>query len=186
MGMQGWAAMRGMHGRMMQTPLHRLGMAAFALPALADTLGLSDEQRARLQTLQQEMHRGHQTHRQQMQARRQQFQSLFDEDTPPADTVREHLRAMAALWADRRAAVYDAAQQMRQVLTPEQQQMLDGLSPQARWHQMMAHMTVLDLRRMMQMMAGTGGGAWDGARGWGRQSVRGMRGGPWGNRPSNR
>lgn len=153
--------MRGMHQQMMQNPMHRTSMIAFMLPALADTLGLSEEQVAQLNRLQNDMRAQRQAHRAQMMTHRQALMGLFGADEQPAaDAVREHLSAMAVLRANQQAALYETGQQMRDVLTAEQRQMLDGMTPQQQMRQMMSNMTVLDMMQMMRSMHGgmMGGG----------------------------
>jgi hypothetical protein len=152
--------MRGMHQRMMQNPMHRSRMMAFMLPALADTLGLSEQQRDQLQALKNEAMNQRQTHRQKMMADRKEFMALFEEGQPSSDQVRRHMMAMAEMRVDQRATLYEVAQQMRQVLTDEQRQMLDGLTPRQRMRQMMSHMPMMDMMQMMQSMHGSmmGGG----------------------------
>ncbi len=153
--------MRGMHQQMMQSPMHRTSMMAFMLPALADTLGLSDQQKSRLQEMKSEVTAQRQEHRQQMMSERQEFMSLFDDDgSPSTDAVRQHLMTMAEERANQQAALYETAQQMRQVLTDEQRQVLDDMSPQQRMHQMMSRMPMMDMMEMMRTMHGgmMGGG----------------------------
>lgn len=62
--------------------------------------------------------------------------------------------AMAELRADQRATLYETGHQMRQVLTDEQRQSLSGMSSHQRMHQMMAHMTVMDMMQMMRVLHG--------------------------------
>lgn len=153
--------MRGMHQQMMQNPMHRASMMTFMLPALADTLGLSDQQLEQISQLKSGAMSQRQEHRQQMMAHRNELMSLFEGDEQPsADAVRQHLTAMAELRANQQAALYETAQQMRQVLTEEQRQTLASLTPQQRMRQMMSHMTVMDMMQMMQSMHGgmMGGG----------------------------
>lgn len=152
--------MQGMHQRMMQSPMHRSRMMTFMLPALADTLGLSKQQRDQLQELKSEAMNQRQTHRQQMMADRKEFMGLFGEGQPSPKQVRRHMMAMAESRVDQRATFYEVAQQMRQVLTDEQRQMLDDMTPRQRMRQMMSHMPMMDMMQMMQSMHGSmmGGG----------------------------
>lgn len=153
--------MHGMHQQMMQNPMHRANMMAFTLPALADTLELSDEQTQQLDALKSELTGRLQSSREQMTTRHEELSGLFEEGArPDADQVRQHLEEMAELRADRQAALYETAQEMREVLTDEQQQMLDEMTPQEQMHQVMANMTMQDMMQMMQSMHGgmMGGG----------------------------
>lgn len=151
----GMMLMHRMHRQMMQNPMHRSGMMAFTLPALADTLGLSEEQTSQLKTLKSELMSQRQERQEQMKASRKQLMNLFEDDSQPTSAeVRKHLMAMAELRANQQAALYETAQQMRQVLTDAQRQTLDDMSPHERMHQMMAHMTVMDMMQMMQTMRG--------------------------------
>lgn len=148
--------MRGMHQQMMQNPMHRTNMMAFALPALADTLELSDEQRQQLDALKSELTSRLESSQEQMATRREAFMGLFEEgDRPSADRVRQHLEEMARLRVDRQALLFETAQEMREVLTGEQRQMLEGMTPQERMHQMMANMSMMDMMRMMQSLRGS-------------------------------
>jgi len=157
--------MRGMHQKMMQNPMHRSHMTAFMLPALADTLGLSDQQVKQINQLKSEAMSQRNDHREQMMAQRQEFMSLFEEGAQPsADAVRQHVTAMAEMRANQQAAMYETAQQMRQVLTDEQRTMLDSLTPQQQMRQMMSQMPMMDMMQMMRSMHGgmMGGGMMQG------------------------
>lgn len=145
--------MRGMHQRMMQNPMHRSSMMAFTLPALADTLGLSDQQVSQLEELRSNMTDQRQEHREQMRAQRTEFMSLFEgKERPSPDEVRQHLMDMAEMRALQQASVYETAEQMREVLTDEQRQTIASLTPQQRMRQMMAHMPMMDMMQMMRSM----------------------------------
>lgn len=147
--------MHGMHQQMMQNPMHRAGMMAFVLPALADTLGLEDQQVEELNELKTEMTEERQRHREEMQAAQQELQALFEDDeTPAPEEVRTRLQEVAQLRAEGQAATYEAAQRMREVLTEEQRQMLEEMTPQQIHRHMMHHMTMMDMMQMMQSMAG--------------------------------
>lgn len=148
--------MQGMRQQMMQNPMHRANMMAFMLPALADTLGLSDEQANRLDQLKSEAMAQRQEQHEQMATRRQELMSLFEgEEQPDPAAVRQHLMAMAEQRTEQQAALYETAQAMREVLTDEQRQMLNGMTPQEQMHQMMAK---IPMREMMQMMRSMQGG----------------------------
>lgn len=147
--------MRGMHQQMMQNPMHRTSMMTFMLPALADTLGLSEEQTTQLNQLKSEAMAQRQEHQQQMNTHRQELMGLFDGDEQPAtEAVREHVMAMAEMRANQQAALYETAQQMRNVLTDAQRQMLDGMTPQQMMHQMMSNMPMMEMMQMMRSMHG--------------------------------
>ena len=166
--------MRGMHQQMMQNPMHRSHMTAFMLPALADTLGFSDQQIDQINQLRSEVMNRRSEHHEQMKAQREEFMSLFEtEGQPSAEAVRQHLTAIAEMRADQQAATYEASQQMRQVLTDEQRTTLDSLTPQQQMRQMMSRMPMMD---MMQMMGSMGGGMGSCPMGGGMMS--GMQGMP--------
>lgn len=174
--------MQGLHRHMMQRPLHRTSMAAFLLPALADTLGLSSQQTEQIGRMKQAMMARHRERRRQMVARRSEFQSLFeDEARPDAETVREHLRTVAGLRAEQRALVYETGQSMREVLTPEQRGVFDAFTPRQQMRALMARLTVADMMQMRRMMHGPRRGPGMGPRG---MRPRGM--GPSGKRPRMR
>jgi hypothetical protein len=147
--------MRGMHQQMMQNPMHRSSMMAFMLPALADTLGLSDQQRSQLQELKSEAMSRRQEQRQQMMKDRKEFMGLFEEGSPAPDEVRRHLTAMAEKRAGSRASLYETAQEMNQVLTEEQRQTLEGMTHRQRMRQMMSSMPMMDMMKMMRSMHGS-------------------------------
>ena len=179
--------MQGVHRRMMQRPLHRTSMAAFLLPALADTLGLSSQQTEQLGRMKQAMMARHREHRRQMLARRSELQSLFeDEARPDAETVREHLRAVARLRAEQRALVYETGQSMREVLTPEQREAFDALTPRQQMRALMTRLTVADMMQMRRMMHGPRRGRGLGLQGMGPRGMEPRRMGPPGNRPRMR
>jgi hypothetical protein len=58
--------------------------------------------------------------------------------------------------ASQQASMYETAHRMRQVLTDEQRQMLDGLTPQQMMRQMMSRMPMMDMMQMMRSMHGGG------------------------------
>lgn len=156
MGPNMMAMMQGMQHQMMQNPMHRAHIMAFSLPSLADTLSLSEAQVRELEDMKTDMMAQRQVHREQMQGQRTELMGRFEADaSPPAAVVRKHLRAMGELRADHQAAMYSAAQSMRAVLTDEQRQKLDSLSPQQYINQMMARMPMRDMMQMMQ--SGRGG-----------------------------
>lgn len=169
--------MQGMHRRMMQRPLHRTSMAAFLLPALADTLGLSSQQTEQLGSMKQTLLTRYREDRRQMLARRSELQSLFeDEARPDAETVREHLRTVAGLRAEQRALVYETGQSMREVLTPEQREAFDAFTPRQQMRALMTRLTMAEMMQMRRVMHGPRRG-----RGWRDAGMmrRGQRGPGW-------
>jgi hypothetical protein len=157
--------MQGMRQQMMQNPMHQASMMTFMLPALADTLGLSDQQIEKVNQFKSEAMSQRQKHRKQMVAQRKEFMGLFEGDQQPApDAVRQHLTAMAEMRAGQQAATYETAQEMRQVLTAEQRQTLGSLTPQQKMRQMMSQMPMMDMMQMMRSMHGgmMGGGMMQG------------------------
>lgn len=157
-GMMGQGMMRmmqGMHEQMMQNPMHRASMMTFMLPALADTLGLSEQQLEQINQLKSEAMTQRQEHRDQIMTQRKEFMSLFEADEQPApEAVRQHLTAMAEMRAGRQAAMYETAQEMRQVLTAEQRQTLGSLTHQQKMRQMMSQMPMMDMMQMMRSVHG--------------------------------
>ncbi len=138
-----------MMGMMMQNPLHRATMMAFVLPAMADTLSLSEQQQNQLRALKQRMLEGHRARQQEIRQHQQALQSLFqNEQQPDPAALREHLQAMAQLEADDRLAPYETFRQMLQVLNDAQRERLRGIQP----HQLMAYMMRLPMMEMMPMM----------------------------------
>jgi hypothetical protein len=149
--------MHGMHQRMMQNPMHRSNMMIFMLPTLADTLGLSDQQAEQVNKLKSEAMTQRSEHREQLMAQRRELMGLFEGDEHPApEAVRRHLTTMAEMRASQQASMYETAHRMRQVLTDEQRQMLDGLTPQQMMRQMMSRMPMMDMMQMMRSMHGGG------------------------------
>lgn len=147
--------MHRMHQQMMQNPMHRARMMTFMLPALADTLGFSEEQTGQINQLMSEAMSRHKEHQQQMMTHRQELMSRFEGDAQPsAEVVREHVMAMAEMRANQQMALYETAQQMREVLTDDQRQMLDDMTPQQHMRQMMTNMSMMDMMQMMQTMHG--------------------------------
>lgn len=147
--------MRGMHQQMMQNPMHRASMMTFTLPVLADTLGLSEEQMEQINQLKSEAMTQRKDQKQQMMTDRKELMGLFEGDAQPSgDKVRQHLTAMAETRAGQQAATYETAQQMRQVLTDEQRQTLDDLTPKQKMRQMMSRMPMMDMMQMMRSMRG--------------------------------
>lgn len=147
--------MQGMHQQMMQSPLHRYQMSVFMLPALADTLSLSEDQVAELGELRSEAMSRREEQRRQMRTRHQQMMRLFDgEEIPPADRMRAHMGTMADMRVELQADLYETAQRVREVLTEEQRNTLDALTPQQQMRQMMARMSMMDVMQMMRSMHG--------------------------------
>lgn len=139
--------------QMMQDPMHRAGMMAYAMPALADTLELSEEQRETLQERKQQFVDQQEGQRQKMRAQQKQLRALFEDAAQPGPAaVREQLQALADLRVEQQAARYEAVLQMRDVLTDAQQEALDQMDPRALHRQMMAHMTVMDMMQMMRAL----------------------------------
>lgn len=169
--------MHVMHRRMMENPMHRAQMMTFMLPALADTLGLSDQQVEQIDRLKSEALAQRRDHRQQRTAQRKKLMGLFEgEEQPSTDAVRQRLTAMAEMCVNQQVAMYETAQQMRQVLTAEQRETLAGMSMQQRMRQMMANMPMMDMMQMMQSMCGgmMGKGMMPGGRMQNTPMMRGM------------
>jgi hypothetical protein len=157
--------MQGMHQQMMQNPMHQASMMTFMLPALADTLGLSDQQMEQINQLKSEAMSQRKDQKKQMMAQRKEFMALFEGDQQPApDAVRQALTAMAEMRAGQQAAMYETAQEMRQVLTAEQRRTLGSLTHQQKMRQMMSQMPMMDMMQMMRSMHGDmmGGGMMQG------------------------
>jgi len=149
--MQMMPCMMGMmqQGMMMQNPLHRATMMAFVLPAMADTLGLSEQQQHQLRTLKQHMLEAHRAHQQEIRQHRQALQALFQNgQQPDPAALREHLQAIARLEVDDRLAPYETFRQMLQVLDDTQRERLRGMQPR----HMMTYMMRLPMMEMMPMM----------------------------------
>ncbi|ACY48268.1 Spy/CpxP family protein refolding chaperone [Rhodothermus marinus] len=149
--MQMMPRMMGMmqQGMMMQNPLHRATMMAFVLPAMADTLGLSEQQQRQLGELKQRMLQAHRARQQEIRQHQQALQALFqNEQQPDPAALREHLQAIARLEVDDRLAPYETFRQMLQVLNDAQRERLRGMQP----HQLMAYMMRLPMMEMMPMM----------------------------------
>ncbi|BBM72672.1 Spy/CpxP family protein refolding chaperone [Rhodothermus marinus] len=136
-------------GMMMQNPLHHATMMAFVLPAMADTLGLSEQQQRQLGELKQRMLQAHRARQQEIRQHQQALQALFQsEQQPDPAALREHLQAIARLEVDDRLAPYETFRQMLQVLNDAQRERLRGMQP----HQLMAYMMRLPMMEMMPMM----------------------------------
>lgn len=149
--MQMMPRMMGMmqQGMMMQNPLHRATIMAFVLPAMADTLGLSEQQQRQLGELKQRMLQAHRARQQEVRQHQQALQALFQNEQQPDPTaLREHLQAIARLEVDDRIAPYETFRQMLQVLNDTQRERLRGMQP----HQLMAYMMRLPMMEMMPMM----------------------------------
>lgn len=144
-----------MHRQMMQNPMHRSTMMAYMLPALADTLGLSEQEKNQMESLKRDLKTQLQSNQEQRKEQKQELKRLFEgENQPSATEVRQHLEEMASLRADRQASIYETAEQMRQMLTEEQRQRLEGMSPQDQMQYMMAEMSMMDMMQMRQAMHG--------------------------------
>jgi len=171
----GTPMMARLHRRMMRSPMHRMQMNVLLLPALADTLGLTDDQLRRLEQLRTTLQNEQQEWRRQMQAKRQSFRRLMASDSlPSAEAVRTHMQTIASLRVEHQASTYAAAQSMRDVLTEEQRAAVDDLPPRRRVRLLMTHVPMMDMMQMMGPMGG-GAGAWGPRMGMHRRM--GRRGG---------
>lgn len=147
--------MQGMRSQMMQHPMHRSSMMTFMLPALADTLGLSEDQRSQLQQRKSDVLEQQRQLRQEMRNEHNSFRTLFERgEQPSPDSVRQHLTAMAEMQVSARAMMYETAQEMREVLTEEQRQMLDEMPAEQQMRHVMATMPMTEMMQMMQTMRG--------------------------------
>lgn len=150
--------MQGMRSQMMQHPMHRSSMMTFMLPALADTLGLSEDQRSQLQQRKNDVLEQQRQLRQEMRNEHTKFRTLFEQGQQPSpDSVREHLMAMAKMQVSARAMMYETAQEMREVLTEEQRQRLDEMPADQQMRHVMATMPMAEMMQMMQAVRGTMG-----------------------------
>ena len=159
MGMMQAMGGRGMQ-RMMNNPVHRSMMYVHVLPTMADTLGLSNDQVAQLEKLQQEFQKERQQAMETMMSTRKEMHGMMQGDTPDPDQVRALMQKMAGQHADMMATGYEIGTRMRQVLTEEQQERLGEMSPQQMQRHMMSGMSMTDMMQMMRMMRGgmMGGG----------------------------
>lgn len=144
-------------------PLRRATMQSLVLPALADTLGLSADQTRRLEELRTSLLSEQKTRREELHAQKKEAHQLFQETAmPDPEAVRTKMEAVATQRANVKAAPYETAAEMREVLTEEQQTRLSELSRQARHHEVMANMTMQEHMHMKRALNGNQHG---GARG---------------------
>lgn len=155
--MSGQDSLRSMMQEMTQNPLHQAAMMAFALPAMVDTLALSNEQQSQLLAIKQRMLEGHRTRQQEIQQHQQAIQALFQENPQPdLAALRKHLQAIAQLEVDDRLAPYETLHQMLQVLDNAQRERLHRLQLSYVMTYVM-RLPMMDRMPMMHMMHGRSG-----------------------------
>jgi Spy/CpxP family protein refolding chaperone len=122
MGMMGRGGMMG-HGHKMLRMLDRL----------TDQLDLTDQQETQIRTLVRNHMKQAVQARADIAAKRIDLQALLDADTPDLSKVKDTLQAIASRQADLRYDSIALMQEVKQLLTPEQQQQFRTLRRQM-WH----------------------------------------------------
>jgi hypothetical protein len=136
-------------GMIAQHLLHRATLMAFVLPAMADTLDLSEQQQRHLRDLKQQMLAAHRARQQEIRQHRQALQERFQsEQQPDPSALRDHLQTIARLETDDRLAPYETYHQMLQVLNDTQRERLRNMQP----HDLMPYMMRLPMMEMMPMI----------------------------------
>jgi Spy/CpxP family protein refolding chaperone len=139
-GMMGQGGMQGMMGRGgMQGMMGRGGMMGHGhkmlrmLDRLTDQLDLTDQQETQIRTLVRNHMKQAVQARADIAAKRIDLQALLDADTPDLSKVKDTLQAIASRQADLRYDSIALMQEVKQLLTPEQQQQFRTLRRQM-WH----------------------------------------------------
>jgi Spy/CpxP family protein refolding chaperone len=123
----GWVAMAQAQGPGSPAPHDRGYGRGFAGPRLAEALGLSDDQKAQLDALRSKQR---ETMRPLMEAVRQAHDALkksMDADSPDPATVGQAALTLNAAEKKLRAAHEAAFEEMKSILTPEQQAKLEQM-----------------------------------------------------------
>ncbi len=145
---------RGQKGRSAPS-LRHTAMKALVLPALADTLGLSADQERRLEDARGSFLSEQAARKERLHSQKKALHELMrGEDRPEPAAVQERLTALAEKRAALKAAPYEVAMEMREVLTDEQRNWLDELSPRARHHEVMVHMTMKEHMHLKRALHG--------------------------------
>jgi hypothetical protein len=156
--MQGGEMQGGMmQGGMMDTMMQRMAsdavgqsvMQVYLLPALRDSLSLSDDQAARLEDLKQQFAAQRDEIQADSRAQERQFDEVMGAEQPDLGRAEALLTDRAALEADAQMAALRAAARMKEVLSGEQRAELAALEPIQMHRAMMQN---LPMRDMMQMM----------------------------------
>jgi len=174
MGMQG--GMMGMMmqrmGMMMQHPMHRTMAMLFTLPYLEEELGLSEEQKKQLEQLKQEFLQQHRSTMQAIQGLRQTLMEKMQDPEASLDDIRASMKTMMDMKLNMHMLALETARKMKQVLTEEQRQKLQAMTPQQWMQAMMRHMPMMEMMQMMKMHQGMmGGGMMMGGMGMQQQGM---------------
>ncbi|ARA92150.1 hypothetical protein AWN76_002490 [Rhodothermaceae bacterium RA] len=136
--------------QMMQDPLRRSAMLVHVLPSLQEPLVLSDEQAAQLRQHAQQFKEQKKAHQQQMKQAKAQLQELMASGDAAPERVRAQLEEAARHHAQMQALAYETAEQMKGVLTAEQQATLTKMKPMQLHHHMMMNMTMMEMMQALQ------------------------------------
>lgn len=136
-------------------PLRHATMQALVLPALADTLGLSADQKRRVEELRSSFLSEQKSRREELHDQKKEIHQRFQESgMPKLETVRPEIKSLFTTKEQLNMAPYMTATDMREVLTEEQQGRLSELSRRARHHAVMANMTMQEHMRIKQALRG--------------------------------
>lgn len=125
MGMMGRQGMMG-HGSMMGMSPATMMTRPGALLGLGETLGLSENQEARLKELQATARESHKAHMQAAHEAHQRAREMLDGDSPDVDAYTETLQSAMTHMAQAHASMVRASVEARGVLTDEQEAQLDS------------------------------------------------------------
>lgn len=142
-------------GETSRHPLRHATMQALVLPALADTLGLSADQKRRLEELRGSFLSEQKARRKKLHDQKKKIHQLFRETgMPELEAVRPEIKLLFQTREQLKMAPYMTATDMREVLTEEQEGRLSELSRRARRHAVMANMTMQEHMRIKQALRG--------------------------------
>ncbi|MEX0599923.1 MAG: Spy/CpxP family protein refolding chaperone [Rhodothermales bacterium] len=152
-GMQGSRMGGGMTG-MMQQPMHRAMMLVHMLPTMQEPLNLNEAQVDRLKGLHENLMASHADLAERMKERRSELDDLLAQEEPDATRVASLLKSSAEAHAEMQASMFAISQQMKNVLSTEQQNALGEMEPADMHRHMMQNMSMMDMMQMMNKMHG--------------------------------
>ncbi len=126
--MQGGMMQGGMgsmhHGMMGSMPMQGSMIMVNMLPEMDEQLSLSQEQTDQLIDMRSEFKKQQVDHQADMTKQKKKLQRMIDEDAP-ADEVRKQMKACSDIMINMHSAAYETEQEMKAVLTDEQQEELE-------------------------------------------------------------
>ena len=150
--MMGEMCMGPMGMQALERPLVRSLFGAFVIPEFQAELGLTADQSTQLKQLKTELLAKGNDFSLKTAEKEKELDALFTPDTSKGQQVKALLEQIAELRAQQHYAIYTTVRKMKGVLTADQRNRLEAMRPEELHHAAMAHLTMEDFARAMELL----------------------------------